>query len=466
MKKRQHHSCRLNVEELEGRLVPSTLTSSTNWSGYAVAYTNPNVSGTVSWVQGSWTVPAATGSGTGYSSSWVGIDGYNSSTVEQIGTESDWSGGRASYYAWWEMYPGNSVNITSLTISPGDSITANVKFTGTSTTRGRTVSDFTLMLTDTNSQGTVTSFSTNQTISGAQRSSAEWIEEAPSSYSGVLPLANFGTVGFSSAKAAFSNSTTLDPINYSSWSGTAVNQINMISGRTGATIATTSGLGTDGMSFSVAYVPTSTSTPAPRPSPPPHRWGGGGWGWFAPNQSTTTMTLGSNMTGALTANPTLPQAVPSTPAPVPGPSATPATPLVGTSSAILPSWVRPSDDSVVDNPPANSDSDDADANKPSIPGNPSGTPAGPAAPTLENAPSYLQNISGMGPWASDVCFADGGWRTAAASGSLYSQLIGQDTGEARPLQAGMGVLLTLGLGTGWSVAREETGAKRRRPKLR
>jgi hypothetical protein len=45
-------------------------------------------------VTGSWTVPAVdctspNGTPNGYSSFWVGIDGYGSNTVEQIGTDSD-----------------------------------------------------------------------------------------------------------------------------------------------------------------------------------------------------------------------------------------------------------------------------------------------------------------------------------------------------------------------------------------
>jgi hypothetical protein len=81
---------------------------STNWSGYAV--TGPN--GSVTDVKASWKVPLVTcptntanGSG-GYAAFWVGIDGWSSSTVEQIGTDSDCvslSGApyTPTYYAWF-----------------------------------------------------------------------------------------------------------------------------------------------------------------------------------------------------------------------------------------------------------------------------------------------------------------------------------------------------------------------------
>ena len=87
-------------------------TTSTNWSGYAVQ-TN-SASTAVNSVSGSWTVPTVTGTLTAYSSEWVGIDGSNSYTVEQIGTESDLvkvqGQYQAQYYAWYEMYPKNMVH--------------------------------------------------------------------------------------------------------------------------------------------------------------------------------------------------------------------------------------------------------------------------------------------------------------------------------------------------------------------
>jgi len=53
----------------------------------------------------------------------------------------------------------------------------------------RSGSSYTLKVTD--STHTANSFTTTQTCSGCANSSAEWIAEAPSSSSGVLPLADF-----------------------------------------------------------------------------------------------------------------------------------------------------------------------------------------------------------------------------------------------------------------------------------
>ena len=141
------------------------------------------VSGAVTAVAGSWTVPTVTGSGTGYSAIWVGIDGYQSSTVEQIGTEQDAGGD----YAWYEMYPAASQTISSLAASAGDNITASVAYSN---------GTFTLTIKDTT---TGNRSPPNGPGANLQRSSAEWIVEAPSS-GGVLPLANFGTATFTSAR--------------------------------------------------------------------------------------------------------------------------------------------------------------------------------------------------------------------------------------------------------------------------
>ena len=100
--------------------------TSDNWSGYAVT----GAKGSVTDVKASWTVPAVTCPSTGdqYASFWVGIDGYSSNTVEQIGTDSDCVNGVPTYYAWYEFYPHPSYTIRSNTLSvrAGDLISAEV----------------------------------------------------------------------------------------------------------------------------------------------------------------------------------------------------------------------------------------------------------------------------------------------------------------------------------------------------
>jgi hypothetical protein len=159
---------------------------STNWSGYAVTGAN----GAFSSVSASWVEPTATCTSRRsslYAAFWVGLDGYNSGSVEQTGTDSDCVGTSGDYYGWYEMYPANPVYFTN-PVSPGDHISASVTFSGTST--------YTLVLKDT-TKGWTQTITKNQ--SGLARSSAEVITEAPSSSSGVLPLANFGTINYSAS---------------------------------------------------------------------------------------------------------------------------------------------------------------------------------------------------------------------------------------------------------------------------
>src|SRR5581483_10755953 len=172
--------------------------TSSNWSGYA-AYGTP---GSFNSVSASWIQPSVicTSQNT-YSSYWVGIDGYNTSTVEQLGTEADCSKGAPVYYSWFEMYP-HWAYYANLQVHPGDSYTASVTY--------QNRSNYLLKITD---NTTKRSFSTTQRLN-AQRASVEVVVEAPWSGS-TLPLANFGSANFTNALAnnqPLGGFTNLDPI--------------------------------------------------------------------------------------------------------------------------------------------------------------------------------------------------------------------------------------------------------------
>ena len=219
-------------------------TTSSNWSGYA-AETNLNSpqADSVTAVYGSWKVPTVTGSGTAYTAVWVGIDGYGSSSVEQIGTEQDVVNGHAEYSVWWEMYPAGSVTISSVDINPGDSITASVVY---STSTGK----FTLSIEDTTNRE---SFSIAESGSNLQRSSAEWIVEAPSSGEGILQLADFGTVTFTGATATIDGVN--GPISDSAWQAVGID----IAAGQGSVETSLSSLTSNGTSFTDTYVGESSS---------------------------------------------------------------------------------------------------------------------------------------------------------------------------------------------------------------
>ena len=245
---RQHAPIRIHQQRERGQW------DSGNWSGFAVT----GAVGSVTDTRGSWVVPAAncSSSPTGYSSFWVGIDGFNSPSVEQIGTDSDCVtvNGRKSdtptYYAWYEFYPQSSYMIEfPRAVQPGDVINAEIKYIGQSNPRhGSAASQFTVTLIDVTRNET---FSVTSSVAGAKQSSAEWIAEAPccTASGGVLPLANFNSVSFSSATATVSNTTGV----IQSF-GTNVQAITMTEPSSSIVKAQPSGLLAGGGSFFVNWL--------------------------------------------------------------------------------------------------------------------------------------------------------------------------------------------------------------------
>ncbi|HJY84075.1 MAG TPA: G1 family glutamic endopeptidase [Candidatus Binatia bacterium] len=207
-----------------------------NWSGYAVA--NYSTGQTYTAAQASWSVPKVSyvapppvchfyrrGRRPGseicftpdarweYSASWVGIGGYCEnvnctqldSTLIQLGTEQDASRrGATEYYAWIEALPNDPViispdypNCASLScaypVQPGDAITAALSCQSNCTS-GQTQS-WLLTMTNKTQQWT---WSTSLTYTSLLLS-AVWIQEAPASLGGVLPLADYGTLSFAAS---------------------------------------------------------------------------------------------------------------------------------------------------------------------------------------------------------------------------------------------------------------------------
>jgi hypothetical protein len=203
--------------------------TSTNWSGYA------SINSTFTEATGSWTQPAAICNGRStYSSFWVGLDGYSSNTVEQLGTEADCSHGKPVYYAWWEMFPDISHKIGDFTVTPGATYTAEIQHDGGSV--------FTVTL----SGGGNNPFTLDTSV-GPQPSlsSAEWIAEAPSMCAKScreLPLTDFGTVDFSGASADGG------PIDDSAWS---FDPLTMVGG--GSVRAAPSELDSTGSAFAITW---------------------------------------------------------------------------------------------------------------------------------------------------------------------------------------------------------------------
>jgi Peptidase A4 family len=236
-----------------------------NWSGYAIAAatqpaTPTSPTGvTVTSVAGSWVIPPANCSGhsSQYASFWVGIDGWYSDSVEQIGTDSDCSSGTPSYYAWYEFYPEPSYYAGNFTnLAAGDIISASVTYNASSKT-------FTATISVNGGTPFSTTFTPSRRTGTPQLSSAEWIAEAPccARSGGVLPLANFGTVSYGQdyTSIAGTNYATVngvtEPINFfltdspaTWWSCTMVNE------NSGAVMAAPSALSSDmSSSFSIVW---------------------------------------------------------------------------------------------------------------------------------------------------------------------------------------------------------------------
>ena len=226
------------------RLVNTNSTSS-NWSGYVASGAGQAFTD----VKGTWTQPTVTCAprSTAYSSFWVGLGGAAGGTgLEQIGTSADCQNGNPVYSSWWEILPATSTPIP-FTPAPGDVIAGEVSVSGTSVT---------LALTDTTSGAT---FSKTVTVATPDTTSADWIAEAPSMCTrscSVLPLANFGTIPFSAASATLGATTAA--ISEPTFGSYALD----LRAHAGSAGATTSALGGDGASFTIA------ASAAPAPAPP------------------------------------------------------------------------------------------------------------------------------------------------------------------------------------------------------
>ena len=208
-----------------------------NWSGYADSESGTK---TVTYVSGNWTMPSVTCPTAPYQNSdaflanWVGIDGFNDATVEQLGTGAQCYEGVTYYYVWYEMYPAGTVEEgTTACINdnvncpePGDHVSASV----TVTAGASGVNNYKLTLTDHTRPDE--SFSTTQTCAAATctDASAEWIVERPATLPPgnapiqILPLADFWKTSFSSGSVVSGGSSS----NIQGFKGGTVNDISMI----------------------------------------------------------------------------------------------------------------------------------------------------------------------------------------------------------------------------------------------
>lgn len=206
--------------------------ASSNWSGYAVTGSGFKA------ITGQWNATAVAASRRAtYSSEWIGIDGYNNSDLIQTGTEADYYNGSAHYDAWWEILPAAETVIPSITVHPGDKMTASI-------TQG-TGSSWTIKITDAT---TGASYTTTKTYTGPQ-TSAEWIEEAPEVGGRIATLANYGLATFDPGTVNGAN-----PLLTASEGGVMVQK--------GVQVSTPSNPDSDTDGFNAKYGSTAPAPPA------------------------------------------------------------------------------------------------------------------------------------------------------------------------------------------------------------
>jgi Peptidase A4 family len=173
---------------------------SSNWFGYNQGILEKGTPFTS--IAGDWTVPTASlhGAATNQASStWIGIGGgcldtactATDATLIQAGTEQDAnSDGSTTYYAWWEVIPAPGLEVTSVTVRPGDRIHVSIATLAPEV--------WTITLSDSNGQGFSQTVPYPSTLA-----TAEWIEETPTligTSPGVASLPTLSTVPFDNAQ--------------------------------------------------------------------------------------------------------------------------------------------------------------------------------------------------------------------------------------------------------------------------
>ncbi len=164
-----------------------TPATSPSWSGYTV------YRGHVTGARARWIVPGVTGPDTAHLAIWVGVGGWGTvaqnANIAQIGTLAYVvPGGTVEQRIWYEFAPPNIYTLTSVTVQPGDDVTASVVLLAGSRWR--------LSLSDLSSGGGFHITRQFDSLKSSGDAIAEDPESAPT-YVLHFPLAHFSPVQFS-----------------------------------------------------------------------------------------------------------------------------------------------------------------------------------------------------------------------------------------------------------------------------
>lgn len=196
--------------------------TSGNWSG-GVVYAPKGQSFT--WVQGDWVCPnvyAPTQNQAYYNVSWIGIDGDGSGDVCQAGMVCEVTNNSRAINPWHEWFPSSWVNITNLSILPGDMISMLICTGGAGSTSAS-------IYFANVSSGLATSYTiTAPTGTKLVGNSAEWIVETPGINGQLAQMPDYGEVFFSNCQAGLTDGSTV--------AGGTGNNINLAQG--GKTVST------------------------------------------------------------------------------------------------------------------------------------------------------------------------------------------------------------------------------------
>lgn len=215
------------------------LYNSSSWAGYFNENFGGRVNGSATFVLASWVQPAMNCSSPkpAVALTAVGLDGMNSSTLEQVGSLGECIDHLASYSLFWQFYPSNSLQrIAGIKVSPGDTILANVSYSNAT-------DKFTVNVRD----GASTFTHTGKNPRALETSAECVVERSISSRGALSNLANFGSARFSYCYATING--YYHPIG--SDNGFRA-EVRMVSATSGKVIASVSSL-VQGAGFSVTW---------------------------------------------------------------------------------------------------------------------------------------------------------------------------------------------------------------------
>jgi hypothetical protein len=207
---------------------------SSNWAGYITE------NGSYTGISGSWIMPQISYSSTlASNATWVGIGGRTSEDLIQAGVYEIANADGATYQAWYEMLPNNSIPV-NLPVYPGDSISVAILETSPDT--------WNIVI---NNNTTNQQF--EQTVTyDSSLSSAEWIQERPVINNSFSNLSGFSTVQFTGATVVANGQRI-------SLAQSDPQVINMIDTPTGYALAVPSAIDSTGTSFTVSRTSATVS---------------------------------------------------------------------------------------------------------------------------------------------------------------------------------------------------------------